>query len=881
MTARAPRRLAHGSLAVRLLAVVLVPLLTVQYLVYRRTNSQKEVARAAEMFAPPLDAFSGSVNLLGPAALEEAASVGLATGDKFLPDRATLALLSGIDLELQLADTRAAVDRGFDEVASLETYRLLPSGRLLSDEVAEVRGELAVVRSELDARMADPQKLRGVFSRIETLVRTLATEGFEDLFEVSDVDQTQHALSEQIAHLINLEASTIAESRAVSIGISPFAVGDEPIQAISAGGVTDSAGETYANDLDSELYEEWIALQTTPEALEYAQLRTELWSLLAERGGDSSLDVLGKPETTKFLGTYFASSIAQLTELNAYSTAQFDRIGREAAVHGRETERDLKKWYFALGLVTLGSLLLLALTVRSIVLPLRRLTGRAAQLGNGQFSDEPLPISGPTDLRTVTASFNQLTSTLTSYERQLGNLVDGSGVDPSGAVELPGVLGRSLRDSIQLSRRDLLTGLPNRFAAMERVDRLLAAKYRVGVVLIDLDSFKRLNEGRGFGTGDLALAEVSRRLQAAIREGEFVARLGSDEFLVVAQHVADETMARRIAERLLTEIGQPYEFEGSLIGLSATAGVAFGHDGDDARELVREAEVALHRAKAQGRGRVEIFSTELQEQVEELSTIEGALSGAVERNEFELYLQPIVELESGRLWGAEALIRWNRPGYGILSPDSFLSIAEDCGVTVELERWVMSEAMRILGSWQRNPGTECLQLAVNVSGRHLLEGDLVDVLDTAAANFGINLKNLEIELTETALLADFDRASEILGGVRERGVHVAIDDFGTGYSSMNYLGVLPVDTIKIDRLFVARAGTSGYDRSILEIIVQLGQLLGLSVVAEGVETADQLSFLEARGCDRAQGYLISRPLPESEFGRWVADGSWRLVEVAN
>ena len=431
------------------------------------------------------------------------------------------------------------------------------------------------------------------------------------------------------------------------------------------------------------------------------------------------------------------------------------------------------------------------------------------------------------------------------------------------------------------ARHDMLTGLPNRLALIEHLDKALARATRlhhpVGVLFVDLDGFKAINDSRGHAKGDELLCEVANRLRHDLRDSEFVGRLGGDEFLVVTQGM-DVDQLRILADRLVGSIGQPFLTADDMYLVSACAGASLTTEEADGLELVRQADVAVYHAKSKGRGLVVVFDDELQHAVEANAEIEVALRRAIVDGELELHYQPVVDLGTGRPWGAEALVRWNRPGHGQLLPDRFIPVAERSNLIVDLGRWVINTALQTLAEWQRDPARKHLSIAINISGRHLTEGDLIDDLRVALLASGADPTFLEVELTETHLLADLERANSVLRSLREWGIRVSVDDFGTGYSSMSYLRQLEIDTIKIDRVFVDRIQNPGYDRTIVEVMLQLAAALDLDVVAEGVETAEQLAFLRDRHCGRVQGFYLSRPLPLAGFKEWV--GVWALEASA-
>ncbi|MCU1358804.1 MAG: hypothetical protein JWN99_93 [Ilumatobacteraceae bacterium] len=414
------------------------------------------------------------------------------------------------------------------------------------------------------------------------------------------------------------------------------------------------------------------------------------------------------------------------------------------------------------------------------------------------------------------------------------------------------------------ARHDTLTGLPNRFAVLERLGELTEAGRATAVLFVDIDGFKSVNDTQGHAVGDLVLAEIAVRLQAEVRAGAMVARLGGDEFVVVTEDLLDEREAVLLGRRLIERIEEPYLVGGSLFAISASVGVASIMRGDEPLDVIHRADSAVYQAKDRGRARVEVFNEAFQARIEQRAELERALRAALSQGELEMYLQPIFEIASGRPCGAEALARWNRPGVGFVPPSEFIPIAESSSLIFDLTRWMLLEACQRVVAWRQMDAECTLRISVNLSGRHLIDGDLIGDLSHALVTTGADPTMLELELTESQLLADLDAARVVLETVREMGITVAVDDFGTGSSSMAYLRQLPVDSIKVDRSFVSGTGRDGFDSSAIDAMVNFGLVLGVHVVAEGVETAQQLAHVQARGCTRAQGHLFGVALPADE-----------------
>jgi len=419
-------------------------------------------------------------------------------------------------------------------------------------------------------------------------------------------------------------------------------------------------------------------------------------------------------------------------------------------------------------------------------------------------------------------------------------------------------------------QHDELTGLPNRSLLVDRISRALAHARRTGspvaVLFIDLDRFKWVNDTFGHGAGDALLKMVAARLTAALRDEDTVARLGGDEFAVLLPHVSGPDGVVTVAEKVRDLFRDPVEIGAQRFPATASIGVAISpYDGDDPEALLASADTAMYRAKEAGRNTFEIYSSELSGRAQERLAIEGALLGAIERGELVLHYQPVFDVATAMVVGAEALVRWEHPEQGLILPAGFIPIAEQSDLVVTLGTTVLAAACRQIAAWT-STGFPPISVSVNVSARQLRHG----IADLVAANLrttGIEPSRLVLELTETAAVDDVDRIAATLAEVQSMGVRWAIDDFGTGYCSMTYLSRLPVDSLKIDKSFVQSATPA--DESIVSAIIAMAHGLGLTVVAEGVETTEQLRSLSVRGCDRVQGFLVARQLPAKQFEAFV------------
>ena len=441
---------------------------------------------------------------------------------------------------------------------------------------------------------------------------------------------------------------------------------------------------------------------------------------------------------------------------------------------------------------------------------------------------------------------------------------------------------KRLETKIQFqATHDTLTGLANRNLLHDRLNQAIAQATRsdsvVWVIFVDLDRFKLVNDSLGHKAGDMFLVAISERLESVVREADTVARLGGDEFVVVLQEIGSYSLNANTVQRIMQVISQPLWIEGKEFSLNCSIGVAtFPSDGETSGQLIERADIAMYRAKETGRNNFQFFTAEMNERLLERLKIEEALRNAVERGEFVLHYQPQVDLRTGKVIGAEALIRWQHPELGMVAPVRFIGLAEETGLIVPIGHWIIRTACEHNVAWQR-AGFDHLRIAVNLSARQFSQPDLVQSIADVLTSTGLAARDLEIELTEGLVMTDVENAIGILRDLKALGVQLAIDDFGTGYSSLSYLKRFPIDVLKIDRSFVNDIAESPDDATIVLSIISLAHNLRLHVIAEGVETEAQLRYLQKHGCDEMQGYYFSRPLSAEDFTTLLIDRKSLLI----
>ena len=454
----------------------------------------------------------------------------------------------------------------------------------------------------------------------------------------------------------------------------------------------------------------------------------------------------------------------------------------------------------------------------------------------------------------------------------------------SGAHQHRQALEAANAQLAHLVRHDVLTGLPNRQLLQELVKEAfgetLGKGRRFALMILDIDRFKSINDTLGHPAGDELLKSIAQRLTQLARKGDLVARLGSDEFVMVADGVGGPVEAESLATRIVEELKCPYQLCDTDVHPSACAAVCiYPEHGTDIDTLLMHADTAMYHAKKLGHGAVQVYAPGMSDWAQERLDLENGLRRALQNKEFELHFQPKVNVVTGHINSAEALIRWQHPVRGMIHPDQFIPLAEETGLIIPIGEWVLREACRRTQSWSL-AGIAPLRVAVNLSAQQFRQKHLLATVEAALHDTGLDPSMLELELTESAVMHNAEESACILEQLSRLGVHISIDDFGTGYSSLSYLKRFPLDKLKIDRSFIRELATNAEDAAIVRAIISLAHSLKLKVIAEGVETAEQLEFLRQLGCDQYQGFHCSPAMPPDEFVAWMQTRQLQFSEVS-
>src|ERR1700730_14692137 len=437
------------------------------------------------------------------------------------------------------------------------------------------------------------------------------------------------------------------------------------------------------------------------------------------------------------------------------------------------------------------------------------------------------------------------------------------------------------RQMTHAAQHDLVTNLPNRLLLNDRISQSISLARRqnrpLAVIFLDLDRFKYINDSLGHATGDKLLQSVSKRLLAGLRGSDTVSRQGGDEFVILLSEIADREDLAASARKILLLLNAPHSIGGQDLLIGGSIGISvYPADGEDAETLIKNADTAMYHAKERGRNNFQFFKAEMTLKPVERQSLEGNLRRALEREEFLLHYQPKVNLDTGEITGVEALIRWQHPDRGLVPPSQFVPIAEDCGLILQIGRWVLHEACRQAREWQE-AGLPFKRISINVSAAEFRAKTFLAGVNTTLRETGLEARYLDLELTEGVLMEDAESTATVLQELKRMGVHLVVDDFGTGYSSLSYLQQFPIDDLKIDQSFIHRITSDPDDSPIVSAIIDMGKNLKQRVIAEGIETQEQLAFLQAQHCAGGQGYLFSQPLAAAQFAHLLQIGITEAV----
>ena len=504
---------------------------------------------------------------------------------------------------------------------------------------------------------------------------------------------------------------------------------------------------------------------------------------------------------------------------------------------------------------------------RSITLPISRLADISRQISvQGDYSVRAA-VESSDEVGILAANFNRMLDQIQKRDR-----------------ELETELAERIRTEEKLDRLayyDSVTSLPNRYYFNERLSAAVAKSRRFGdavvLMFLDMDNFKVINDTLGHHVGDELLAIIADRLKKALRSGDIICRVGGDEFAVILENNCDIPQGMLVAKKCISAVSGPMSANGNEVYVTLSIGISVcPHDTDDMHELLKNADTAMYHAKARGKNTYELFQDDMRGKAQKRLSMETSMRRAIERGEFVLHYQPQIELATRRIVGVEALVRWNHPEKGMVSPLDFIPLAEDTGLIVPIGEWVLYEACRQMQSW-KDAGLGSIRVAVNLSVRQIREQNIVSSVLAMLQQTGIDPDLLELELTESCLLEGRIDTINTLHSLRDAGVSLALDDFGTGYSSMSYLRRFPISILKVDRSFVKDLPTDSDAAAITRAIIAMANTLKLQVIAEGVETEDQAEYLAESGCTIVQGFLFSRPLPADGLENLIHGGAFKVL----
>jgi diguanylate cyclase (GGDEF)-like protein len=863
-------RLRHVSIRGRLVALVVLPILGLATVAWPLTADRLQQARTGVAVLAGANRLAQQVALRSGVHSERVAVEAVLRARAFGLTSEQASAMLGFDIlavraesEQRADSAAAALPAGASpiDMAALHNLRARARTAATADVdtlVAEYRG--------LDARLREVMNTTFDQIRLNIAADATNTELASALDAVRAATDVLDALNDQMNSLLSMLLTARSTGSLVQLA--------------EARTRADIGGRQLDTLHSSELAQRWRQISDGPQL---AHVRAAVAAALAGPAPDSTPD----DPVTRLAGISRDGLDAE-RQLYGYINTSGTIIRTQATLLSQQAATDLARTaYLNLAAVVVMALVSTRL-LRSVRAPLRRLRIQADAVSNGTLDLEPLGDDGPSDVSGTMAAFDDLVANLRLLEAKAKALAACEFDAPVLAHTVPGPLGQSLQRSVQVlfgsiverdelqmhlayqATHDPLTGLYNRTAATTTLEQVLRRTPRgdrtVAVLFIDLDDFKPINDVHGHPVGDAVLCHVASRVRTAVGATDFLARLGGDEFVVITEAVEDPARVVELAHQVIDAVSQPVAIDDLTVRVGASVGIAFSADGrEDADQLLTWADLAVNRAKQRGPGRTEVYNRHMQEDLVARATIRDALTDGIRRGELYLDYQPVYATDDARLRSVEALVRWNRPGFGVQNPDTFIPAAEDSGrLIIELDCWVLNEAARQLKMWEHDPDMGTVDVSVNISGRHVANRELVDHVTEVLERSGINPDRLVLEITETVLPNDLDVAAEQLNKLRALGIRIAIDDFGTGYTSVTHLAQLPVDILKVDRSFL-RNSLSQRDRSLLAMIINLGHHLGLAITAEGVETEEHLQLLRQLTCDQAQGFLLGPPVPATDL----------------
>ncbi len=850
-----------GTVRMRLIVLILVPsvgLGAAAALVVSSRASSAQSAAAAERTIRAVTLIQAAKSALEQERIPAVVAV-LAEHPELLVGLTADDLKSAPEIVPKLPGLRASTDKAF---AALSGSSLDPS------LVAGYGADLIKVRAQID----NSRDLTTALNGANTLLATMSTTADTEL---------------ATAVRVGLDSAGNVALRDVSLAQAAAQTGANETGSFTGTQFPETSGPT-APQLSAawaQSYGAYAAASTALLTLGSAALVADWRAANADPAAQAYNDFLsvrvavsGSPAP---IGDLITLVIEDGPRNAAYAKILGSALSRALAAGTAQRNHAVVALYQIIGVVV--ALLLISFAVaawvrRSITIPIAGLAAQGTRISQGELID--VQVIGPSEIRTAARALSSSVASLRNIQAQAAAVASGDLENPVVRQALPGPLGEVVHSSVttiidaihdretartalaHLAAHDALTGLPNRAEALNLIRRALQRAQRsaakTALMFIDLDHFKAVNDTFGHAAGDEVLRVVSRRLQTIVRDGDIVARLGGDEFVLLLEAIDDEADIAGLAERLVAELSAEMLIQKHSLQVGASVGLAFCRDGYvDAGRLLQEADAAAYRAKHSGGGRVDIFDDGLRAELTHRAELERAIAAGLISDEFVLYYQPVIDLRSGETYGVEALIRWQHPVLGLILPDDFIPIAEQSSLINDIGRWVLRTATAQLAVWNEESGAP-LTMAVNISGRHLASSQLIPDVRHALAASKIAPNQLIVEVTETVLVDD-PLATQNMRALRDLGVKISIDDFGSGFTSIGQLPRLQVDTLKIDRSFIASNDFA--QQELVRLIVASAHAFGLTVVAEGIAEPDQEARLRGENVEYGQGFLFSRPQP--------------------